>query len=104
MSLINWEISLQLKWSEICILVAGTTANQVPEFKVTDTTFFVPAVSLSTQDNVKCRIWFWKNISSFKDENVWESYKLNYHSTVKIKDHNVIVNGRKFFDQTIKSG
>ena len=66
MSLINWEISLQLKWSKICILVAGTTANQVPEFKVTDTTFFVSGVSLSTQDNVKCRIWFERTFHHLK--------------------------------------
>ena len=36
-----------------CILVAGTAANQVPEFKITDTKLFVPAITLSTQDNVK---------------------------------------------------
>ena len=28
MPLINFEISLQLKWSKKCILVAGTTTNQ----------------------------------------------------------------------------
>ena len=28
MPLTNFEISLQLKWSKDCILVAGTTANQ----------------------------------------------------------------------------
>ena len=37
MPLINCEISLQLKLSKDCILVAGTTANQEPEFKITDT-------------------------------------------------------------------
>ena len=36
MPLINFEISLQLKWSKNCILVAGTAANQNPEFKITD--------------------------------------------------------------------
>ena len=38
MLLINSEINLQLKWSEKCILVAGTAANQVPELKTTDST------------------------------------------------------------------
>ena len=30
--LINCKISLQLKWSKNCILVAGTAANQNPRF------------------------------------------------------------------------
>ena len=37
MPLINCEISLQLKWSKTCILVADTAANQNSEFKITDT-------------------------------------------------------------------
>ena len=36
-----------------CILVPGTAANQVPEFKITDNNLYVPVVTLSTQDNVK---------------------------------------------------
>ena len=43
---INCEINLQLKWSEKCILVAATAANQVPEFKITDTKLYVPVVTL----------------------------------------------------------
>ena len=34
MPLINCEIYLQLKWSKNCIAVAGTAANQNPEFKM----------------------------------------------------------------------
>ena len=37
MPLINYEISLNLKWSRDCFLLAGTAAYQVPEFKITDT-------------------------------------------------------------------
>ena len=33
MPLITCEISLQLNWSKKCILVSGTAANQVPQFK-----------------------------------------------------------------------
>ena len=36
-----------------CFLVAGTVANQVPTFTVTDTKLYVPVVTLSTKDNVK---------------------------------------------------
>ena len=52
MSLINCEINLQLKWSEKCISVTGTAANQVPKFE-TDAKLYIPVVILSTQDNVK---------------------------------------------------
>ena len=50
MSLINYEISLRLKWSKDCILVAGTAVNQNPIFKIIDTKLYVPVVALSTQD------------------------------------------------------
>ena len=53
MLLIDCEISLQLIWSKNCILVAGTAANQTPEFKITDAELYVSAVALSTQDNIK---------------------------------------------------
>ena len=33
MPLINCEISLQLKWSRNCIIVAGTTSIQIQNFK-----------------------------------------------------------------------
>ena len=35
------------------ILVADTAANQVPTFTITNTKFYVPVVTLSTQHNVK---------------------------------------------------
>ena len=50
-TLTNCEISIQLKWSKNCILAAA--ANQNPESEITDTKLYVPAVSLSTQDNIK---------------------------------------------------
>ena len=54
MSLINCEISLQLKWSKDCILAAGTAANQNPRFKINDTKLQnAPVVILSTQENIK---------------------------------------------------
>ena len=53
MPLINCEISFHLKWSKNCILVAGTAANQNPRFQINDTKLYVPAVTLSTQENMK---------------------------------------------------
>ena len=53
MPLINCEISLQLKWSKNCILVAGTAANENPTLQTNDTKLYVLIVTLSTQGNIK---------------------------------------------------
>ena len=34
MPLINCEISLQLKWSEECLLMAGTAGNELYQLKI----------------------------------------------------------------------
>ena len=68
MLLINCEISLQLKLSNDCILVAGTAANQNPKFKITNTKLYVPIVTLSTQDNIKL---FKQLEPSFKRTSNW---------------------------------
>ena len=53
MPLINCEISLQLKWSRHCIIVVVSANNQNPSFQINDTKLYVPAVTLSTQENTK---------------------------------------------------
>ena len=53
MSLINCEISLQLKWSSSCIIVAGAANNGNPSFQIYHTKLYVPVVTLSTQENLK---------------------------------------------------
>ena len=53
MSLIKCEISLQLKWSKNCVLVARTKANQNPSFQINHTKLYVPVVTLPTQENIK---------------------------------------------------
>ena len=53
MAPINCEISLMLNWSRNCFIVAGTAANQVPTFTITDTKLYVTVVTLSTEDNEK---------------------------------------------------
>ena len=42
----NCEISLQLKWSRNCIIVAGTVNNQNPNFQINDIKVYVPVVIL----------------------------------------------------------
>ena len=44
--LINCEITLDLNWSENCIIVAANVASQVPTFSITDTKLYVPVVTL----------------------------------------------------------
>ena len=71
MPLINCEVSLQLKWSKNCILLAGTVDNKNPEFKITDTKLYVPVVTLSTQGNIKLL----KQLESgFKRTISWNKY------------------------------
>ena len=53
MRLTNCEITLDLNWSENCVIVATNLAAQVTTFSITDTKLYVPVVILSTQDNEK---------------------------------------------------
>ena len=53
MPLINCEVSLILTWSSICVLIATNNQNQAATFEITDTKFYVPVVTLSTQENTK---------------------------------------------------
>ena len=53
MPLINCEISIQLKWSRSCIIVAGTANNQITSFQITDTKIYFPVVTSSTQEIIK---------------------------------------------------
>ena len=53
MPLMNCEITLDLNWSENCVIVANNVAAQATTFSVTDTKPNVPVVTLSTHGNVK---------------------------------------------------
>ena len=53
MPLIGCEIHLFLTWSVNCFIVAGTIANQVLTFAITDTKLYIPVVTFSTQVNAK---------------------------------------------------
>ena len=50
---INCEISLNLDWSENCVIVATNVTAQAATFSITDTKLYVPVLTLSTQDNAK---------------------------------------------------
>ena len=71
MPLINCGISLELKWSRNCIIVAATTNNQNPTCQINDTKLYVPVVTLSTQENIK----FLKQLEfGFRRTINWDKY------------------------------
>ena len=46
MLLINYEITLKLKWSTDCIIITGTAADQNPNFQITDRKLYVSVKTL----------------------------------------------------------
>ena len=50
MSLVNCDDNLILTWTSTCVITNSTGAGR---FTITDTKLYVPAVTLSTQDNAK---------------------------------------------------
>ena len=61
MSLINYEINLILTWSANWV-VSNAVAIQNTTFSITNTKFYIPVVTLSTQENTKLlqqlKSWF----------------------------------------------
>ena len=53
MPLINFEINLDLNWSEKCFIVATNAANQGTTFTIIDAKLYVPIVALPNPDNAK---------------------------------------------------
>ena len=53
MPLINCETTLDLNWSENCVIMATNVAAQTTTFSITDTKLYVSVVTISTQDNAK---------------------------------------------------
>ena len=138
MLLINCEVNLILTWSKDCVITNSTDAGK---FEITNTRFYVPVVTLSTQDNAKLlqqlksgfkRTINWNKyqsdpktyaqnrylnhlvnpsfqgvnrlfVLSFENENDRTSHSTYYLPKVEIKDYNVMIDGRNFFDQPIAS-
>ena len=49
--LINFEVELILTWSAGCVIIYADVLNQNPTFTITETNLYVPAITLSTEDN-----------------------------------------------------
>ena len=141
MPLINCEIELILKWSGNCVIIYTDIADQVPIFTITETNLYVPAVTLSAQDNAKLlrqlkntfkRTISWNKyltkpellaqnanlnhliepsfqgvnrlfVLAFENDVQRASNKRYYIPNVEIKDYNVMIDGKNFFDQPIKN-
>ena len=42
-------------------------------------------------------------VLSFENDEDWESYKINYLPTIEIKNDNVMIDWRNFFEETVKN-
>ena len=138
--LINCEVKLILTWSENCVIISTNVANQNPTFTITETTLYVPVVTLSSQNNAKLlpqlksgfkRTIGWNKylakpellarnanlnnlieasfqgvnrlfVLAFEDDAQRISKKRYYIPNVEIKDSNVMIDEKNFFDQPIK--
>ena len=69
MPLINCEIELILKWSKNCVISSATGETK---FAITETTFYVLVVTLSTEDNAKL---LQQLKSNFKRKFTWNKYE-----------------------------
>ena len=71
MPLINYEVNLILTWSSTYVI---TDSNGAGTFDINDTKLYVPAVTLSTQENTKL---FQQLKSGFKRVINWNKYLSN---------------------------
>ena len=85
MPLINCEVNLILTWSSTCVI---TDSNGAGIFAITDTKLYVPAVTLSTQENTK----FLQQLkSSFKRVINWNKYLSKPESFTRNANLNYLV-------------
>ena len=103
MSLINCEINLILTWSEYCVITSKVTRHANPnanpavaaiinptnvEFKVTDTKLYVPAVTLSTENDKKL---LEKLKAGFKRTIKWNKYRSEMINQSKNNNLNYLI-------------
>ena len=89
MPLINCEIELILTWSINCVIICTNT--QIPTFAITETTLYVPVVTLSTQDNAKLLP---QSNSGFKRTISWNKYLLKPELLAKNSNLNHLIEPR----------
>ena len=72
----------------------ANNTDQATTFSKTNTRFYVPVITLSTQDNAK---QLEQVRSSFKRTINWNKYQS------KNQYYNVMINGQNFFDQSLRN-
>ena len=103
MSLINYEVSMTLTWSEKCVLTDIITQAANPKadsakpainalknatFKITDTKLYVPVVTLSTKDDNN----FLEQLKSgFKRTIKWNKYRSEMTNQTKTNNLNYLI-------------
>ena len=91
MPLINCKVEISLKWYEICLLTAATTAT----FTITDAKLYVQIATLSIEGNSKLT----KLLSEgFNRSIYWNEYKVTPNKIVEIAANNDIKYIRELLD------
>ena len=86
MPLINCEVNLDLTWSRDCVITNSTGAGK---FAITETKFYVPVVTLSTQDNAKL---LQQVKSGFKTIISWNKYESSVKTVAQNRYLNYLIN------------
>ena len=101
-----------LNCSENCIISIAT--NHATIFAITDTKYYILVVTLSTEENAKLSQQLKSGLDYlidlsfqgvnelfallFEDYAVGADYRRYFFPTLEIKDHNLMINGQKFFN------
>ena len=86
MPLINCEVNLILTWSKDCVI---TNSEGEGKFKITETTLYVPVVTLSTQDNAKL---LQQLKTGFKRKINWNKYESDIKTYAQNRYLNHLIN------------
>ena len=86
MPVINWEVSLFLTLSSTCVIINSTGKRK---FTINNTKLYVPAVTLSTQDNAKL---LQQLKSGFKRTINWNKYESNIKTFAQNRYLNHLIN------------
>ena len=86
MPLINCEVNLILNWSRDCVI---TNSEGQGKFAITETKFYVPLVTLSTQDNAKL---IQQLKSGFKRTINWNKYESSVKTFAQNRYLNYLIN------------
>ena len=86
MPLINCEVNLILTWSIDCVITNSTCEGK---FAITETKFYIPVVTLSTNDNAKL---LQQLKSGFKKTISWNKYESKVKTFVQNRYLNYLIN------------